>query len=280
MFIYLHVFYCLMRIPRNHMKLRNVLSCSSNRDDWWLSDGGGGGGGMFKRKINFTFSVCNCLHFYFTIFIGAVQWIRWWSVCKQCMDAVDLCTTAAVTAGQLLLTRFSVSVHLQIGKNKFEKERNNDGLEVTRKANAECQALFVHNEKESIVHDFDFGYGLRPYWTIDVTCIFMGIPWADSSSLLCHIWTRSALTIHHFSIRLPFSMSIGHDFRRNWISTFFSFFYFLHCQHVRGRETAGEMLPALCNHNVCVNNYIGITLFRFMLAGNIWRPFELCHRNE
>lgn len=114
--------------------------------------------------------------------------------------------------------------------------------------------------------------------TIDATCIFMGISCAYSSSLLRYICTRSALTIHHFSIRLPFRCPLGMASEENKFGHVL--FFHLLLQHVRGRETAGEMLPVLCNRNVCVNNYTGITVFRFMLAGNIWRPFELCHQNE
>lgn len=116
-----------------------------------------------------------------------------------------------------------------------------------------------------------FGVWPLPYWTIDATCIFMGISCADSSSL-----DALAHRIHHFSIQSNYRSAmpkpIDHDFQWNSIFHVFSLL-----AHGRAAETDGEKASRTI---VCVNIYTGIAWFRFMLAGNLWRPFELCnHQN-
>lgn len=245
---------------------------SSSRDDCWLS-----GGGMFKRKINFTFSVCNCLHFYSTILsarrIGYADGLYANNAMESWMQPIE------ALPPQWLLANCCWLGALRDRKKRFEKETKNTRVEVIRKANAEWPST-VHAQPERI--------NRACFWLRLRRTVLL-----EPSTLLAYLWAFRAIHLRCFAINARalatyhspfFNSTTVLDVHWTWFPKKMNFhvFFFLHLllQHVRGRETAGEMLPVLCNHNVCVNNYTGITVFGLMLAGNIWRPFELCHQNE
>lgn len=193
---------------------------SSNRDDCWLS-----GGGMFKRKINFTFSICNCLHFYSTILSA-----------RRNGHADGLCANNAMESWmqsiealppQWLLANCCWLGALRDRKKRFEKERKNTRVEVIRKANAEWPST------------------VRAQWErINRACFWLWLRRTvllEQSTLLAYLWAfRARIHLRCFAIyararHSPFTIfQFDYRFDVHWawlpkkinLATFYFFTFF------------------------------------------------------